>query len=637
VNREPRDLTEVNGTLYFRGGAGTDELWKSDGTAAGTLRVVSSARTNRVQRLVEAGGRLLVIAQSNSKPLSIHQALWTSDGTDAGTVLLRDPLGSGAAGAGPDEFVAAGGRVFFLADDGDRGRKLWVTDGTPAGTRPFRDWRPVPPPDAPFPRYLAALNDRLLFAPDDGDPSAEELWTTDGTDAGTAPLTKIYTATEPSSPGTGVSIGRLHYFAASDGILGRELWATDGTAGGTRLVADVNPGAGSSSPASLVELNGTLYFLADDGSRGKELWRSDGTREGTVLVKDVNAVEVSGPHLTVAGGALWFNADDGVHGTEMWKSDGTAAGTVLVKDIFPGSSHARPAVPVAFGGKVLFAATDATRGTEVWASDGTADGTVILRDISPGARGSTPVGFRRVRDTMYFLAAGGNGSELWRTDGTEAGTVQVKDIAPGTASGVRGGLAVMGDVLYFPASPSGVFFFPPGGDVELWRSDGTETGTYRVKDINPGPGGSFPTGLVAVNGVLLFAAEDAAGRKTLWKSNGTEAGTLPVHGVWPGLRDERLVFLNLSVGGTLYFTGDDGSGGEELWQSDGTQAGTRLVADIFPGPFGSRPVGFAVLTTPFSSVPMIRSTESNCGTLPYRQHPPPFWPRHSTPPRRPSP
>jgi ELWxxDGT repeat protein len=43
-------------------------------------------------------------------------------------------------------------------------------------------------------------------------------------------------------------------------------------------------------------------------------------------------------------------------------------------------------------------------------------------------------------NAMVFFAAddGGTGTELWKSDGTEAGTVRVKDIVPGPGSATPG-------------------------------------------------------------------------------------------------------------------------------------------------------------------------------------------------------
>ena len=121
------------------------------------------------------------------------------------------------------------------------------------------------------------------------------------------------------------------YFSADDPEHGRELWTSDGTTAGTVLVKDIRPGSHGSRPELFTEVGGVVYFRAEN-RLGAELWRTDGTRSGTSLVKDVapgssGAVE----ELTHVGDTLFFT-EWGKHGfLELWKSDGTSAGTVLVK------------------------------------------------------------------------------------------------------------------------------------------------------------------------------------------------------------------------------------------------------------------------------------------------------------------
>jgi ELWxxDGT repeat protein len=78
------------------------------------------------------------------------------------------------------------------------------------------------------------------------------------------------------------TIGSRVFFSAH---YGQELWTSDGTAAGTMMVKDINPGAGGSSRGTLTNFNGTLYFSANDGTHGFELWKSDGTAAGTTMVK----------------------------------------------------------------------------------------------------------------------------------------------------------------------------------------------------------------------------------------------------------------------------------------------------------------------------------------------------------------
>jgi ELWxxDGT repeat protein len=128
---------------------------------------------------------------------------------------------------------------------------------------------------------------------------------------------------------------------------------------------------------------------------------------------------------------------------------------------------------------------------------------------------------------------------------------------------------------------------------ELWRSDGTASGTRLVRDIFQGdrPAGYFgPYHLTNIGGTLFFGADDAVHGEGLWRSDGTGAGTKFLKGLrlrWPGV----------SIGGTGYFTAREAvpyrerAYGYELWATDGTRAGTKLVRDVYPGRKDSTPGG----------------------------------------------
>ncbi len=225
---------------------------------------------------------------------------------------------------------------------------------------------------------------------------------------------------------------------------------------------------------------------------------------------------------------------------------------------------------------------DAT-GTELWRSDGTAEGTALVRDIFPGPN----VGFSGRSGIAHMTAAGGalyfqardaaaTGIELWKSDGTATGTQLVKEINPGSAGSLSSDFVELNGVLLFEANDGST------GN-ELWRTDGTQAGTSLLKDIRPGPNGSSPWGWIVVDGVVYFSAIDGIAGFELWRSDGTEVGTWLVKDIKPSGSGGGVTFLLATdVDGVLYFPADDGARGRKLWQSDGTAGGTECAGTAGP-------------------------------------------------------
>jgi ELWxxDGT repeat protein len=485
----------------------------------------------------------------------------------------------------PYEITAVGSSTFFTADDGVHGIELWTSDGTAAGTTLVKDIFPGIGNNFTRPGWLTNVNGTLFFTADNG-THGWELWRSDGTAAGTSVVKDIYPGINSSGPGPLTNVNGTLYFSADDGVHGPELWKSDGTAAGTVLVKDSSPGSlySDARPHELVNVNGTLFFSTRDyyttgGSNGSELWKSDGTADDTVRIKEFYR-DTNGQNpvnLTDVNGTLFFVANDGVSGFELWKSDGTTAGTTLVKDLIPGGGSAFLDSLININGTLFFTVDDGTTGRELWKSDGTAAGTVLVKDIYPSNTflDAAPASLRNVNGTLFFTVGdGAHGRELWKSDGTAAGTVLVKDINPGTNGSYPGSLTNVNGTLYFSAGDG-------AHGAELWKSDGTAAGTILVDDSLPGNGGISPWRLTNVNGTLFFAAHDSKGSE-LWKSDGTATGTNLVKDI--NIRNFSSYPESMTdVNGTLFFTADNGVHGNELWKSDGTVAGTTLVKDIFPG------------------------------------------------------
>ena len=137
-------------------------------------------------------------------------------------------------------------------------------------------------------------------------------------------------------------------------------------------------------------------------------------------------------------------------------------------------------------------------------------------------------------------------------------------------------------------------FLPLMGWTRVMESDGTEAGTFRLKDIRVGSDSSYPAQITRVNSTVFFNANDGATGWELWKTDGTEAGTVLVKDIQPGSGSGAPSSLT-NFNGYLYFTADDGTHGYELWKTDGTESGTVMVKNIRPGGLGSFPNNLTVV------------------------------------------
>ncbi|MFO0897433.1 MAG: ELWxxDGT repeat protein [Pirellulales bacterium] len=631
------------------------ELWRTDGTAAGTVLLKDIwpgpnwGMQNNELRFTAVVGDVVYFPAIDAQS---GQELWRSDGTEAGTYRVKDIWAGPDAGLADLEHSAVvGDTLYFAAHDGKSGRELWKTDGSEAGTVRVRDISP----DGSYsdPRWFKAFGDALYFVADDGQ-HGRELWKSDGTAEGTALVKDVnpfgdgprdYSYSSRNSGQKGPSLtesnGRL-FFVADDGEHGVELWSTDGTEAGTNLVKDIaSPDSGSSAPWFLQAVGDQLLFFAQDGEHGRELWRSDGTAQGTRLVRDINQFGGAYPRqVTVAGGLLYFPADHGELGRELWRSDGTPEGTLLVKDIDPNGSG-YPKQMQAVGNALYFTASDQTHGRELWRTDGTPEGSALVKDLNPGG-GSYPSFVGRAgpgAERLIFLAQdetgtlrlwatdgsvagtqllggsiqqlgasgvtlgerlifsaddGKQGMEPWSTDGTREGTKLLADVASATADSSARDYVQFQGAAYFtaydnaqgwglyrhdPEVPAGATLVKRVGAIDrlrvfgdkllfvagsqLWASDGTEAGTQQLKET----GQSIISNLLPVGNELFFGTQNA-----LWKTDGTPAGTQSIRVGFGGVLELA------AAGGTVFFAASG-----ELWRSDGTRNGTIRVKDIAPG------------------------------------------------------
>jgi ELWxxDGT repeat protein len=602
-NFNPAALAATDSRVFISDYSTDRSVWGSDGTSAGT---------HRLKHFVSAGGFVPVgdtmyfMGDAGNDGDASGFELWKSDGTPAGTAVVTD-LNPGPARSMQGDLVKIGPELFFNATDGNSGVEVWKSDGTAAGTALVKDIVPGPLPNYdfgqgpdPVPRDLAAVNGRLYFSASaqsgfetpQGDP---EPWVSDGTAAGTVQIRNVNTQPVARAAPSAVvrADGRL-WFTADDGNHGIELWNTDGTDAGTKLVQDLYAGPGDGVRKFVGTLNDSLYFygsfrdLPFDGALYRTI--ADPNDPAFRLLR-ADVVDFGDAHATF-GGNLYFTARAGSlvgsgSGTTLWRTDGTEDGTVAIKELVPGSTTVKVSAFAQAGGKLMFVARDGGN-DQLWKTDGTAAGTVMLKQFPVRTDGSSPPGeLVALGNRVYFTALSfASGDVLWASDGTETGTVEVKWL-PTFGDPAPRFLRRMGDALYFLTSGG-------TGRRTLWRSDGTTFGTTQLTP-QAAPGWDR----LLVTGDSIYLASFATGQ--LWKSDGSAAGTALVRQVADAGGDGTIEFFEGAADDSgpsrtvVYFRSRVAGCGSELWRSDGTAVGTFMVQDVNEGAASSSPSDVRVI------------------------------------------
>ncbi len=299
------------------------------------------------------------------------------------------------------------------------------------------------------------------------------------------------------------------------GVHGRRIW-------GTRVPYD----ATTSIPArsrSTSSVDGKFYFFADDGVHGRELWRSDGTALGTFLIRDLCPGTCGIPlPLLELDWRPWATRSSSPPTTACTvSSSGSPTARALGTRMVARSAarlrllvHPETDQPPAIRSSSSRSVDDSH--SALWRTDGTAKGTYAITPPGP-TESFAPTSIHPGPGFLYLCnAAWGGQAGLWRSDGSSTGTTFVAAVDCWQNSiGKRGTMTVEPDrSALFPGLTR-----PASNDDELWRSDGTAAGTWRVKDIC-----ARGRGLLAdrasswLGSELLFTASGARTVSELWRT-----------------------------------------------------------------------------------------------------------------------
>ncbi|WP_379963917.1 ELWxxDGT repeat protein [Epilithonimonas sp. UC225_85] len=437
-------------------------------------------------------------------------------------------------------------------------------------------------------------------------------------------LKDINTGANPSTPALFTEYGGRLYFYAASADSGTEIWSTDGTEAGTLLLVDKVPGTGSFLPSNMKVFNNKLYIsnLLGNTDNPVGIYSYDGTSfslisstvkyPGTMLAtdeslymgvssnlykmgKDDVIANVTGD-VTISNNMAPINGQLVVAGKptasttnyyQLYKYDNTSIS--LLKNIYPtGTANPQNFFYSSALNKVLFCAATQASGLELWSTDGTEVGSTMIKDINvtPATSGSFPGTFTQVGNKIFFTANNGtNGYELWVTDGTAEGTTMVKDIYAGTTSSNPYNLTELNGKLYFLAGDE-------SKEAKLWESDGTEAGTKVALELRPGYT-SFTIGkMAAFNGALYISAK-------LYVDKGQELYKIDVSNTTLSAENtskSNITFYPNPTSGTLYFKNVE-NGNYQLFDMTGRLIQSDHITKNQPAQINAKPGVYQIRVT----------------------------------------
>ncbi|AFY48678.1 Ca2+-binding protein, RTX toxin [Nostoc sp. PCC 7524] len=555
------------------------------------------------RNLTNLNGTLYFIAYDTNH----GEELWQVDPTTNKAVLVSD-INPGAGSSSPRSLTNVNGTLYFTAYDTNHGEELWQVDPTTNKAVLVSDINPGAGSSSPH--LLTNVNGTLYFTANDNTHS-DELWKVDPTTGEAVLVSDINPGAGSSSLRLLTNVNGTLYFTANDNTHGEELWQVDPTTNKAVLVSDINPGAGSSYPGLLTNINDTLYFTAYDNIHGEELWSiNNSTGDIVQITNDPINVDIQN----------FFHFDNEIYLVqslsgirELWKIEQDTGNKVLVEDFADYSdfygyidsinnpieindtlyfsvklSYPQPeddtffwwkidnstgkAVQVTerYSGTDILGYLDGTlylikndgTGLELWEIDDVTGDALPLTDINPGTGSSNILDLTSVNGTLYFSAYDGLSRQLWAlpTDGLSnyppianndsiiatkntpiiisAANILANDLDPeesnlsiiAVSQPSNGSLVNNNDGTYtYTPNPDyyGLDSFTytvsdeQGGNssatVNLTINPVSTSAPYLVADLNQGSASSIPRNLTNIDGTLYFIAADADHGEQLWK------------------------------------------------------------------------------------------------------------------------
>lgn len=561
----------MNNTLFFVANDGIHgkEIWKSDGTVAGTSLLKDIAPDPSAGG-IDGDFKALIFKNKLYFVANVGTGyeLYSTDGTEAGTVSVKNIGYAQLEGAATDDYFV------FNGFDSVNGLEPWVSDGTTAGTHLLKNLMPGATSSMAMKKFVK-FNNKIFFESGANGVSlayGNYIWETDGTEAGTV----LYN-THNDALIYGTSSDNNHLILTMPNYYNR-FWVVNGNPSQNFEIT----GLDMPSNNSFIDLNSKIYLSGSTPKYGAELFSLDPATHETAIASDINRSDSSNPHaFHRLNNDLIFIAADRQYKSQIYKRNKS---TQQIERLSNFGNDWSVGMSSDFNDNFIKVGNYLYTPAGSYRTDGTAANTISISSQEVGSR----VFYASLNDNTLLFAGYNNlvGTELWKIDNTSNTFSLVKDISTdnmGSLYSVDSKTAVLNGFAYFVAKEN--------GKLGIWKTDGTEANTQKAIQFSyqDGTDGDIKV-LSTFNNKLFFTKQQentptnySSGQNELWVSDGNQASALLLQSYATPYSSTSITRETVVFNDKLFYL-TSGYPSPALYSTDGTAAGTeKIVSDHFLG------------------------------------------------------
>lgn len=558
-----------NGKFYFVANTATGyQLYESNGTTAGTVSVMPIQNVSELNGV--SAGTYFVFTGFDAANGGLEP--WISNGTAVGTQILKDILPGNSSSMGANnKFLKINNKIYFDSSSNGinqiYGNYIWETDGTQAGTLLFST-----PTNNMLYGTSSDAQHLILTKPNE----YNRYWIANGNSAQTFEIAGLGMPNNNSF----VDLNSAIYLTGSNSTYGSELFSLNPVSQAVTLASDINHSSGS-SPHSYGVLNDNLIFIASDRQFNNQFYKRDKiTQQISRLTNFTSGTSSVGmftdfsDNFIKVGNYFYTKNSTPNFRSVFYRTDGTAANSLMIPT--PNTTTNDVAMHVNLNdNSLLFAGYNNIMGTELWKIENISNVPVLVKDISTDNMGSmynTDPKAALLNGFAYFVAKENGKLGIWKSDGTAANTL--KTIQYIYQDGSDGNIKVIGSIngklLYSTRKEN----YSNTSNTELLASNGDLSSSVLLRShSDPFGSASFSSETEIFNNKIFYAVTGyPAG---LYSTDGTVAGTTEVSQM---NFNGAVQFKKCS--NQLFFTNNNGS---QLWKTDGTNTGTVSLSTNLNG------------------------------------------------------